>query len=291
MVTIAYIASLGHSGSTLLDLMLAAHSRVFSVGEIKSLRRFTGLAKGQPKHEFHANRLGNRCACGAETIWQCDFWSNVDRILQARDGRTLADLDIGSPVQEVFSADNRALFEAVAAASGADVVVDSSKEPGRLRKLRQTPGLDLKPIHLLRRPQGQINSAFRSFPPLTLLRAARSYNAVTVRIHAALLGMPRAIVHYEDLVTDPIATLEPLMRYVGLKPEPGQLDWARPVHHNLGGNGKVLLATQSTLRPDETWRQRFGLAGQLQVDLLTAPAQLTNLLFQRLHFRRESGIA
>jgi hypothetical protein len=282
MPVIAYITGLGHSGSTLLDLMIAAHSRAFSVGEIKSLRRFATLSKGRPKHEYHANRLGNRCACGAETIWQCDFWLAVDRHLSATVGLSLADLDVGASNRSIFQLHNGLLFRAVADVSGADVIVDSSKTPQRLVGLKVTPGIDVRPIHLMRHPRGQINSAFRSYPPLKLLRAVTSYNVVTLKSRRALKGTRHAVIQYEDLVRDPRATLALAMRVLDLALEPGQLDWAGSVHHNLGGNGKVLLSRDSALRLDESWKHSLGTLRRLQIDLLTAPARLLNQAQQAL---------
>ena len=57
VVKVVFIASLSHSGSTLLDLMLNAHPEVASVGELKQLGRFARLEKPN-------RRL--RCTCGAE---------------------------------------------------------------------------------------------------------------------------------------------------------------------------------------------------------------------------------
>jgi hypothetical protein len=276
MPVVAYITGLGHSGSTLLDLMIAAHSRAFSVGEIKSLRRFATLSKGQPKHEYHANRLGNRCACGAETIWQCDFWSAVEGRLSATAGLSLADLDVGSSDRTVFQSHNRVLFSVVAEISGADVIIDSSKSPDRLVGLKGSPGIDLRPIHAVRHARGQIASAFRSYPPLKLLSAVASYNAVTLKIRKALRDTRHAVIRYEDLVRDPCATLAPVMQVLGLTLEAGQLDWARSVHHNLGGNGKVLLSRDSTLRLDESWKHSLGPLRRLEIDVLTAPAWVLN---------------
>ena len=56
---VVFIASLSHSGSTLLDVMLNAHPKVASVGELKQLVRFAQLDKTK-------NRL--QCTCGAASI-------------------------------------------------------------------------------------------------------------------------------------------------------------------------------------------------------------------------------
>lgn len=57
-----YICSAGHSGSTLLDLMLGSHSSIESLGEITQL----------PKNIA----LNTECCCG-QAIRDCDFWRSV----------------------------------------------------------------------------------------------------------------------------------------------------------------------------------------------------------------------
>jgi hypothetical protein len=59
--TLVAVASAGHSGSTLLDLLIGNHSDVCSAGEMNRLT-------------LHApDRV---CACGA-TVTQCDYWNSV----------------------------------------------------------------------------------------------------------------------------------------------------------------------------------------------------------------------
>ena len=82
---VIFIASLSHSGSTLLDLMLNAHPDVVSVGELKQLGRFA-------RFEKPGRRL--RCTCGAESLVSCDFWSRVSAMTKARIGRTIRDLNV-----------------------------------------------------------------------------------------------------------------------------------------------------------------------------------------------------
>src|SRR5262245_45347668 len=110
MTRIAFITSLSHSGSTLLDLLIAAHSRTFSVGEVKSLRRYARLKKDRAKHQYKVNLRGNRCTCGADTIWSCDFWSRVNDLIKREAGITLRELDINAADPQVFQQHNRLLF-------------------------------------------------------------------------------------------------------------------------------------------------------------------------------------
>jgi hypothetical protein len=70
--TLVAIASAGHSGSTLLDLLLGNHSQVCSAGEMNRLTLHA------------ADRV---CACGA-TVTACAFWDRVRLGLARARGRT-----------------------------------------------------------------------------------------------------------------------------------------------------------------------------------------------------------
>src|SRR5262245_20545792 len=106
MTRIVFIASLGHSGSTLLDLLIAGHSRAFSIGEVKSLRRYARLKKDKTKHEYKINLRGNKCTCGAESIWSCDFWKEVNDFVEREAGISLGKLDINAVDPAVFQLHN-----------------------------------------------------------------------------------------------------------------------------------------------------------------------------------------
>ncbi len=67
-----YIAGSGHSGSTLLDMMLGGHSQISSLGEV---HRLTMNACAKTDFELH------RCTCGL-TVEACPFWQKVATELQ-----------------------------------------------------------------------------------------------------------------------------------------------------------------------------------------------------------------
>ena len=64
-VTLVAVASAGHSGSTLLDLLLGNHSDVCSAGEMNRLTLHA------------ADRV---CACGS-TVTACDYWNRVRAVI------------------------------------------------------------------------------------------------------------------------------------------------------------------------------------------------------------------
>ena len=65
-INLIYVASIGHSGSTLLESMLGAHSQIATCGEIHIL-----------PHEI-AERSVMPCSCG-KSIVDCQFWSQIQQ--------------------------------------------------------------------------------------------------------------------------------------------------------------------------------------------------------------------
>jgi hypothetical protein len=268
-VRILYIASMGHSGSTLLDYLLSAHSRVFSVGEIIFLSDYAHVRR--EKDQVH--RFGSECTCGAETVWACPFWTEVDRVLTARSGMTLRDLELRQAEPAAFREHNTALFEAVAEVAGTRVIVDSSKAPRRLRMLLRHTDLDVRPIHLVRHPRASVHSHLRKNPeqPWATARMAARFVATTLYLRAVLAGRPRARVRYERLVRDPEGYTRRLTEFAGLEYEPEQLTWAGREHHNIGGN-QMRRTTDSTIRVSEGWREAIRGPRAWAIDAATLPA-------------------
>ena len=264
---VVFIASLSHSGSTLLDLMLNAHPDVTSVGELKQLGRFARLEKPN-------RRL--RCTCGADSLLTCEFWTKVSALTKEATGRTIGELNVEDYEDKAqFDEDNVALFEAIAAVSGKHYVVDSSKQVTRLALLLENPALDVYPIFLIRDPKGQICSSQKTAS--SLLRLIGNYVRTNREIYDLVKHRPHSLVRYEELVGSPEQVLGALMRELGLSFDPRQLDWASQVRHNVGGNG-MRRTSSSELKLDDKWRGEFTLLQKLAIDAGT--------LFGRYPFAR-----
>jgi hypothetical protein len=297
---IIFIASLSHSGSTLLDMMLNAHPDVISVGELKQLERFAHQKKRRPERagkgpngRQESDKTPRRrlqpgrparphaCTCGAETLSECRLWSRVNERILATTGRSLGEMNVENyDDPEGFAADNVALFQAISAASGKDYIVDSSKQRRRLALLAANPELDLFPIFLLRDPRGQIWSSMRRAvetearlgkgPGLDGLIA--NYIQTNREIYKLVRHRSHAVIRYERLVEDPEATLSGLMQQVGLTFNPLQLSWAAQERHNVGGN-PMRWKGSSELKRDESWRGNLSVAQQLVINAATIPGR------------------
>ena len=76
-----YIAGRGHSGSTLLTLLLARHPRVVAVGELANLP--LQVARDE------TTKWVGRCSCGERPL-DCPMWGDVLRRIEATSGTNFA---------------------------------------------------------------------------------------------------------------------------------------------------------------------------------------------------------
>lgn len=253
--TIVYITSRGHSGSTLLDLLVSGHSAVTSVGEVKLL--------DSDRQEA--------CACGASTVWVCPFWKRVDEWLREHRSLALADLRVGSDAPHIFHAHNDALFAAVANLTGKTFVVDSSKNVDRLTNLLAAGSFDVRVIHLIRRPHGVVHSNVKL--KRDWLQHARNWAFAEFRSHELLSDRDHLTVRYEQLARAPRRELERVMVWLGLHVQEDQLEWAHRERHNIGGN-PMRFSNSSEIRLDRSWRRGLSIRQKIAISWITLPARL-----------------
>lgn len=256
---VIYIAGTSHSGSTLLDLMLNAHPAIFAAGEVLKLNRQLTIRK---------SRKGTPppCSCGAPSLWECPFWSAVDRRTIETSGKPLAALDMLDYSEDGPTAPNAVVLQAIGEVSGKNFVVDSSKLPGRLTYLLGLKELDVYPVHLVREAKGQINSVMRKHGGF-LVHVLR-YSLVHEQVRRAVKSVPHSVVHYEDLVRDPKGALQTILEPLGLDFDKRQLGWAEAEKHEVAGN-HIRFDVKSELKLDDSWRQGLSPLKQRAVDVGT----------------------
>lgn len=275
-IRVLYIMGYGRSGSTLLDTILGNHPQAESVGELANF------------HRARAN--GEFCACRHKAN-ECPFWTEVwgrwreavgeetsrYQELQMRFERLrhLPRLVLGSafasPSLKRYRRWTRALFEAVAAVSGQRVIVDSSKNPGRGFALAGTPGLDVRLIHLVRDCRGVAYSRSKQFErsieaglekeirPVSARSTAVSwagFNGFSSAIRRLGAGGRGMLLRYEDLVAEPLPTLDAVGAVTGLDMELLKEKLAAgesfDFGHTVSGN-RVRMTGSLRLRPDLAW--------------------------------------
>ena len=164
-VSVIYISGDGHSGSTLLDILLGSQKNVFSSGELNNISR-----EGLPK-EF--------CSCDKQ-LSDCELWSDIFekwlvksritvdeyRVLKLRYERNKATprllFNCVFPSKKFIDYCNstKFLFETISEVTNCNTIIDSSKIPQRILVLKRI--VSLRNIHLTRNLVGVLNSAKKS---------------------------------------------------------------------------------------------------------------------------------
>ena len=295
---VLYIVGVGRSGSTLLERMLGAVPGSVNAGELNAI--FSRVATED-----------QRCGCGAP-FSRCPFWTAVgDRAfggwssvtrrmaeLQPRVVRQrrvpqlvtgLAGAAYRRELEEYVEVHHR-LYRAIAAVSGAEVVVDASKSTAQLFALRHIDGLDLRVVNLVRdsrgvahswtkadvrKPQSADGAVMGTYPPhrLAVLWATLQLESAFLRASAPHGGRVR----YEDLVAHPRPALRRALCDIGLPPAAGGLDHVgeRSVtlgpSHGVAGSRTRFTEGRIELRLDDAWRSRLAQGPRRVVTAVTLP--------------------
>lgn len=172
-IKIIYLIGTGHSGSTLLDIILGAHPQGAAVGEMIGISRWL-------KHEEKTD-----CSCG-QNLKNCEFWSDVFASWGNREGKRgiseYSSLQIyyertsmlslffrlffknsfykGSKAFNYFQL-SAELFDALMGVGGVTFIIDSSKNLVRALSLSMNPHIDLFLIHIVRDPRAVANSYYK----------------------------------------------------------------------------------------------------------------------------------
>lgn len=290
---VLYLTGWCRSGSTILGNLLGELPGVVHVGELYYLWRNGVLESG----------TNTSCGCG-EPLTGCPLWRKVvDRVagdapaenarrivaeqqahLRVRHTRVrLAEATGRRPVPTAV--DQLAgwmvdTYRAVAAETGAAVVVDGSKYPAEAAVMLGRTGVDVQVLHLVRDPRAVAYSFGRPKEYLPRMSAARSTGMWTaINLASDLLGgaAPERYlrVRYEDFAAGPRDTLDRIIRRFAL-PAGSPVDVAGRtvlgVNHTVTGNPDRLRQGPTTIRPDLAWRDALPAGAAAVATALAAPA-------------------
>ena len=227
-IKLIYILGSGHSGSTLLDLILGSHSRVESVGEILHYAKYFGKDS-----DFPYKRRG--CSCGLK-VDKCEYWGKVNKGIEESLGTT--DITLRAKSQSEFDISNYAVFSSVLSVAGKEFICDSSKNRFRLLQLLRSACFNTYIVHLIRDGRSVQYSYQKRRGHYSLSEVFRWGRANLGSFFMFRSLSQYQVVRYEDLVAHPSLTVSKIMHELGLEYEPEQLNsWSKITHHNLGGHG------------------------------------------------------
>lgn len=301
-VKVLYVAGIGRSGSTLLARALGGVDGLTAVGETM--------------HFFGRGLINNElCGCG-RPVRECHLWGRVSRRLEeglwplpasslerlrqrATEGRHIPALflPVGTPgFEEKLGSYRRhlsRLYREIRQAADGRVIVDSSKNAGYARILRDTPGVELHILHLVRDSRGVAHSlGKRRERPGVLWSGGRELlDRRSPGLAAGLWMVAQLLVEslasgassylrlrYRDLVRRPSETLRLALRNVGEFTGRKQLSHVSDRgalrigrQHVLAGNPMREQQGEIVLEEDVEWRRGLGTAARGVVTSLTLP--------------------
>lgn len=294
-VPLVYIASNGHSGSTLLDLLLGAHPTVWTLGEAQNL-----------PWELRNRRAP--CGCG-QPVEEDDFWRavlddisleieghhigyfrNIAQVGKVLRWKLLPDLfrnevsDEWRPAVQEYGTKNAQYFEAVRAEaeerSGNDIewLVDNSKDPYRLFWLQHSGMFRTRAIHLVKDPRAFVYSMTKDDP--TDLTAVFRFTArwiientiISTVVNKSIFDENVRRVTYDELAQRPTQTMQSIGDWLGLDYDPSRVDTFREYeNHALSGNMMRWRESEENIYYDESWRQHLPTPIARLVFLLAGP--------------------
>jgi hypothetical protein len=271
-----YILSSGRSGSTLLDLLLGQHERMWTLGELQVLpwelrEHRAPCACGQPLEdcEFFGPLLPSLpLASGAARLEHFRESHGFGRVLRSQ---LLLDLLLGGPrgrrrqQAAAYAELNAELLRRLWSAAqkrqpaGLAYLVDSSKDLYRLAWLATSGRFALKVIHVYKDPRAFVHSMTRreGARPGSVLRFATRWlieNALMAYLGSTLPPQNFLCLDYETLAGDPQSALLRLGRFLGLElaPNHGQR-LRRETVHAISGN--EMRWQPSSIELDQRWRK------------------------------------
>ena len=305
-----YIVGRGHSGSTLLELMLNRSANIAAMGEIDML--------SLQQYRDHRTRWVGQCSCGARPH-ACEIWGQVLRLIEREHGVDLANRPFGwrlsdvgveeeygwrrpdamlwykahrlvrtlsygrhglrptpfTPLYRRWIHNRDFVVRHYARLRNVEAVVDASKDPLQMRDIVAHSHLPYKILFLTRDVRGLAWSAVRKQRSSAAEEAA-DWSRLNARILRLLEGVPPAHwtqVRYEALCGDPAGELARIHDFLGIERQPLSPAQELARRHTIAGN-KVRYQVLDEVREDTAWREHLS-AGQLaEIDRVARPVAL-----------------
>jgi len=283
---VIYIIGTGHSGSTLLDVILGAHAQGIAVGELFSISRWFQ----------HGAKIG--CSCG-QSLDNCEFWADVfdswENKVTERGVSEYAKLqgyfEQASPLslfsrlfhRKRFYGSSKAfkffqlsaeLLGSLLEVGGGTFIIDSSKNLAKALAMSKDPHIDLYLIHLVRDPRAVANSYYKFKQKTTdqvnngnkliyLLRIAMVWIIYNLLCEKMLVHVEKGRniqISYEDLVREPQNILDRIGKIIKEDYSPVvkliKSKEGLKVGHVVGGNQK-LRTRQIVMVMDDKWKKEL----------------------------------
>ncbi len=267
---VIYVMGAGHSGSSILGVVLGNCASVFYAGEVEEWLVKSGAARwgGSERTDFWS-RVRERMDGSATT----PFGDLANRALERSSAIVRVDLwPAWRRLAPGYRRTAARLFRAIAQEAGASFVVDTSHFPLRARQLQAVGEIELHLVLLVRDPQAVIESNVRAISRHEVAeRRARIVGANFALWLTHLLSLyvflrqPRArriFVRHEDFLADPAGVLRQILDRAGCDaavPDLRALRVGVPIEGNRMLSNET-IALQAPPAPMRRWSRLTALA-------------------------------
>ena len=295
---VLYVTGWGRSGTTLIGRILGQSERFCDIGEL----RYLGQRLADP---------GWLCGC-QQPLNECPFWQKVLGDSLPLDGIELD--DVGQLRQEdgrmrqLPVAWARAvlrrpgpryekllgrLYTSIRDASGASLVVDTSKYPSDAFIAAGAADVELYVLHLVRDPRAVAHSWSRDMPSPAagdasdttrrMRRRGPVYSSIWwLAVNASAMTMVRSRVkgrylrmRYEDFVRDPERGIADIIEFVGEHPADMPFTSSHEVvlgpTHTVSGNPSRFKVGPVAIVADEEWRSTMPRSRRIAAVVAAVP--------------------
>lgn len=295
-ITLIYIAGMWRSGGTILGRILDCSDKIIFVGNIKDFWR-----KGLKRN--------NKCSCG-ERFETCSFWKDVTKeyrnsfpsinveevkkefqqvekwsnyfrlkkiVLNKKDNSL-------KPLLDKYLEHNEKLYEIVSNLSGKKIIVDSSRNTGRLLALSLLNKFDLYAINIIRDPRGVINSLinkdisnYKEIRHSTILNLLHwnAKNYFSMNIMEKLNSISSVNILYKNFAAQPVTIIEELKKMLSCtlnyEADSGRFSINLGTGHVFSGNRERHKSGKITIAEDIEWKEELSWYHKALTSIISVP--------------------
>lgn len=233
---VVFILSTGHSGSTLLELILNSHPKIFGLGELSSL-----------SDKFDHNNQRSLRVCGV-CEGECQYWNYRFPLPTLRS--YFSNDSVFRKMTKFFNQYRKNIYQYFIEWTGSDILIDNSKNWKWIAE-KQTPASQWKKItpliiYLTRDGRAVINSLFRRYPERGLEETVLWWKRRTEKSTKFFQNFPadqRIQLSYERLADAPSQVTKEICQFLQIDYHAEMLEFWRYEHHPIAGN----LGTESLI--------------------------------------------
>ena len=309
-IKIVYLTGFWYSGATILGRILRSSAQAIYVGEIRD-------------YWIKGIKRNGRCSCG-ERFNDCNFWKKVTKeyfdsfpsLNIEKVTRDLLELEktksyprlrkfIKHKDDEHFQNllnnylnHTEKLYAAIAKVSGKNIIIDSSRLPGRLLALSVSNKLDIYPVYMIRDPRGVINSLIKKYnrnyggKKPGLIRHILTWNAKNLlslnSIKISKLNSTR-YVWYDYFTSYPLETLDKLKAILNCtfnyEKVNGKILFDLTAGHVFTGNRSRKESGKITIYNDTKWQQELSAYKKALISVTSLP--LLKFIVKKYHLKQD----